>query len=354
LTVTGPGGSDDEIKTNYITVSEVAPVAGFSGTPTTGMFPLTVVFSDASSGVISGYAWDFGDTTTSTDKNPSHQYTAAGTYTVKLTVTGPGGSDDEIKTNYITVSEVAPVAGFSGTPTTGTVPLSVAFSDASAGTITSYLWNFGDTTTSTDKNPSHQYTAAGTYMVKLTVTGPGGSDDEIKTNYITVSEVAPVAGFSGIPTSGTVPFSVQFTDTSIGTITSYLWDFGDTTTSTDKNPLHQYTAAGTYTVKLTVTGPGGSNTKTMTNYITATGPVRPVAGFSGTPTSGRAPLTVAFTDASTGIITSYLWDFGDGTTSTDKNPSHQYTAAGRYTVKLTVSNTVGINTMTKKNYITVK
>ena len=92
--------------------------------------------------------------------------------------------------NYITINPPleAPVAAFSGAPTTGTAPLSVSFSDASTGTSPfTYAWTFGDSWTSTEQNPTHVYTDAVTYTVLLTVTGPGGSDDEIKTDYITVS-----------------------------------------------------------------------------------------------------------------------------------------------------------------------
>ncbi|MBK7878305.1 MAG: PKD domain-containing protein [Planctomycetes bacterium] len=166
-----------------------APVANFTGTPTTGTAPLAVAFTSTSTGTISTYAWDFGDLSTSTLQNPSHTYTAAGTYTVSLTVTGPGGSNSLTRTNYITVAATppAPVASFTGTPTSGTAPLAVAFTDASTGSITSWSWTFGDGGTSTLQNPSHTYTVAGTYTVALTVTGPGGNDTQTRTNYITVS-----------------------------------------------------------------------------------------------------------------------------------------------------------------------
>jgi len=128
---------------------------------------------------------------------------------------------------------------------------------------------------------------------------------------IVTSKLPPVAKFSGIPNTGTAPLTVTFTDASTSVITSYLWDFGDTATSTDPNPTHVYSAAGQYTVKLTVSNSVGSNTVTKKNYITVNALVPPVAKFSGTPNSGTVPLTVTFTDASTGVITSYLWDFGD-------------------------------------------
>ncbi len=162
---------------------------------------------------------------------------------------------------------------------------------------------------------------------------------------------APTANFTASPTSGCAPLTVTFTDQSTGDIDSWSWDFGDGSTSTEQNPTHQYTSAGTYTVKLTVTGPGGSDTETKVDYITVSDV--PVADFSGSPTSGNAPLTVTFTDQSTGNPTSWSWDFGDGGTSTEQNPTHEYTVAGTYTVSLTVENSCGTDTETKVDYITV-
>ena len=243
----------------------------------------------------------------------------------------------------------APVANFSATPTSGTAPLNVSFTDTSTGTINSRSWNFGDGGTSTATNPSHSY-AAGTYTVSLTVTGPDGSDTETKTSFIVVTPPAPVANFSATPTSGTAPLNVSFTDTSTGTINSRSWNFGDGGTSTSTNPSHTY-AAGTYTVTLTVTGPGGSDGETKTSFIVVTPPA-PVANFSATPTSGTAPLNVSFTDTSTGTINSRSWSFGDGGTSTATNPSHSY-AAGTYTVTLTVTGPGGSDSETKTDLIVV-
>jgi len=352
LTVNGPGGSNMKTRNNYIVVNEPAPVADFTGSPTSGVKPLTVQFTDASTGSINSWSWNFGDGQTSTQQNPSHTYANAGTYTVALIVTGPGGSNTKTRSNYITVTEPAPVADFTGSPTSGVKPLTVQFTDASTGSINSWSWNFGDGQTSTQQNPSHTYANAGTYTVALIVTGPGGSNTKTRSNYIVVNEPAPVADFTGSPTSGTKPLAVQFTDASAGSINSWSWDFGDGQTSTQQNPSHTYANAGTYTVALTVTGPGGSNTKTRSNYITVTEPA-PVADFTGSPTSGVKPLTVQFTDASTGSINSRSWNFGDGQTSTQQNPSHTYANAGTYTVALTVTGPGGSNTKTRSNYITV-
>jgi PKD repeat protein len=311
---------------------------------------LAVNFTDESTGEITDWSWDFGDGGTSTAQNPSHTYNSGGTYTVELTVTGPGGSDTETRTDYITVN-VGPTADFAGSPTNGTEPLTVSFTDQSSG-ATSWSWDFGDGGTSTVQNPSHEYAAAGTYTVALTVTNSCGNDIETKTDYITVNPCqAPVAGFNGTPTSGETPLTVNFTDASTNSPTSWSWDFGDGGTSTAQNPSHQYTSAGTYTVSLTATNSCGSDIETKTDYITVTC-TAPTADFSGSPTSGDAPLIVNFTDQSS-AATSWSWDFGDGGTSTAQNPSHQYTSAGTYTVALTATNSCGSDIETKTDYITV-
>jgi PKD repeat protein len=156
----------------------------------------------------------------------------------------------------------------------------------------------------------------------------------------------PVASFNAVPQSGTVPLAVTFTDTSTGSPASWSWVFGDIGTgniSTSQNPSHTYTAAGTYTVKLTATNAGGSSIATKT--ITANPLQPPIASFTYDPTAGAPPLFVTFTDTSTGgTPTSWNWAFGDsgsGSTSTLQNPTHTYTSAGTYTVTLTAINAGG-------------
>ncbi len=370
LTVTGPGGSDDEVKVDYITVTAApvpAPVADFIADPASGVEPLTVAFTDLSTGDITGYAWDFENdgVVDSTEQNPSYIYPLAGTYTVNLTVTGPGGSDDEVKVEYISVTAApvpAPVADFIADPASGVEPLTVAFTDLSTGDITGYAWDFENdgVVDSTEQNPGHIYPLAGTYTVNLTVTGPGGSDDEVKVDYITVTAApvpAPVADFIADPASGVEPLTVAFADLSTGDITGYAWDFENdgVVDSTEQNPSYIYPLAGTYTVNLTVTGPGGSDDEVKVEYISVTAaPVpAPVADFIADPASGVEPLTVAFTDLSTGDITGYAWDFeNDGVVdSTEQNPGHTYPAAGMYTVNLTVTGPGGSDD--EVEYITV-
>lgn len=249
------------------TVTTPAAVANFTANPTNDTAPLTVYFTNLSSGNITGWSWNFGDGSKSTDKNPTHLYNTPGTYTISLTVTGPGGTDTKTRINYITVNHPTPVADFNADPVSGKSPIAVSFTDQSTGTITSRSWNFGDGSTSISQNPSHQYETHGTYTVSLTITGPGGTDTKTRTNYITVSYAAPVANFSANPITGVSPLSVDFSDNSTGDVTSWRWNFGDGSTSTLLNPRHTYNTPCNYTVALTVTGPGGSDTESKTGHI---------------------------------------------------------------------------------------
>jgi len=183
--VTNSGNS-----TNPITgTGAIAPVPSFSGTPTAGPVPLIVAFTDTSTGTVTSRVWAFGDGGTSTLASPSHSYTNAGSYSVSLTVLGPFGSNTLLLADYITVTNVfgAPVAAFTANPVNGAAPLPVNFTDASTGTITNHLWNFGDGNFSTLNSPSHTYSNAGIYSVTLTVLGPGGSGITNRVNLITVT-----------------------------------------------------------------------------------------------------------------------------------------------------------------------
>ncbi|GAA1273039.1 hypothetical protein GCM10009609_40160 [Pseudonocardia aurantiaca] len=151
---------------------------------------------------------------------------------------------------------------------------------------------------------------------------------------------APTAGFTAAP-SVEDPLTVQFSDTSSQNPASWAWNFGDGTTSTEENPAHTYAAAGQYTVLLTATNATGSSAP-VTQVVTVTAPApAPTAGFSAVSPTSSNPLVVQFIDASTGTPTSWAWDFGDGATSTEQNPTHIYAAAGQYTVSLTATNAAG-------------
>ena len=360
MTATNEAGSNTITKSNYITVTSTTtkPVASFTSDITSGKAPLNVAFKDTSTGNPTAWKWNFGDGTSSTLQNPTHKYSKVGKYKITLTVTNEAGSNTITKSNYITVTTgfQDSVAEFSASPTSGNIPLTVAFTDKSTGTPTSWKWNFGDGTSSTAKSPTHKYSKAGKYTVTLTATNEAGSNTVKKSNYITVTTAAtkPVADFWGSQLSGNAPLKVTFTETSKGSPTAWKWDFGDGTSSTEKNPTHTYSKTGTYTVKLTATNEAGSSTKNKANYIKVTiGSKAPVADFWGTPISGKAPLKVTFKETSKGSPTAWKWDFGDGTYSTEKNPTHTYSKTGTYTVKLTATNTAGSSTKNKANYVKV-
>ncbi|MBN1873916.1 MAG: PKD domain-containing protein [Anaerolineae bacterium] len=333
------------------------PVAAFTADPTVGIYPLTVAFTDTSTGgEADTWLWSFGDGITSTLQSPTHTYTAKGAYTVTLAVSGPGGSDAVSQTNYITIYAPARAA-FTANPTSGPIPLDVDFTNTSSGDYSTSLWDFGDGLTSTLERPTHTYTAVGVYTVTLTVEGLGGSNTLSRPHCITAHPPL-YANFTAAPTLGFAPLTVTFTNTSGGDYFTSLWDFGDGVTSTLDSPTHTYTLAGTHTVTLTVSGPGGTDMATRTDYITVYEAVR--ADFTATPDHGAIPLSVSFTDRSGGPVAVWQWDFGDGVMSALQHPTHIYTKTGIYTVALRVQVAGtsallpgGTDTLTRAHAITV-
>ena len=349
LTVSNSGGSNSTQKD--IIVVPQRPMPSFNVDKTSGNSPLNVVFTDTSTGNPDSWQWDFGDGTTSTFENPpSHQYNnlAPGkTYNVTLTASNAGGSNTIIRYNYITINPMPPVAAFTSDKTSGQPPLTVQFTDISTGPVTGWQWDFGDgSPNATIATPTHTYTILGNYTVTLTVSNDGGSNTTIK--YIQINPPPPSSSFTSDKTSGQTPLTVQFTDLSTGGPTGWQWDFGDGSSSTAQNPIHTFPPNSgpdnaSYIIKLTVTNAGGSTTS---QKLIMVNPLPPVALFTADKTSGSSPLTVQFTDGSTGPIKSYLWNFSDGSTSTAKNPIHTFpTNSGPgniiYLVKLTVFNAGG-------------
>ncbi len=377
LTVSGPGGSSN-VSRQINVQSPTAPTAGFTQDKTRGPSPLSVQFTDQSSGNITSYNWNFGDGTTSAERNPLHIFSAAGTYNVILTVSGPGGSS--IVTRQIIVESpltstptatlaatsaptaaptdtplpAQPVAAFNADPTSGTASLTVQFTDQSTGEVTTWSWDFGDSNGSSEQNPSHIFAVAGNYVVRLTVSGPGGNDTEEATISVAPANVPPNAAFVANPTSGTAPQPVQFTDQSTGDIASWGWNFGDGGTSNEQNPSYTFNAPGDWTVILTVTGIDGTTTSTAQTTISITqAAVPPSAAFIADPSSGTAPLTVQFTDQSSGDIGVWAWDFGDGGTSNEQHPSYTFNTPGDWIVTLTIMGSDGTSTSSAQVTVSV-
>jgi len=238
--------------------------------------------------------------------------------------------------------------------TSGSAPLNVSFSDISSGMPNAWYWNFGDGTNSTQQNPTHNYLSAGNYTALLKVSDANGTDS--MSVVINVLKPVPlIANFSTNVSKGYAPLTVQFTDLSENAKT-WDWDFGDGTfdhiSSFQQNPMHTYYSAGNYTVNLTITDLEIANRKSATITVLEQ-PVQilPKADFNYNITSSYVPLTVQFTDASQNA-TAWNWDFGDGTNSTQQNPTHIYYAEGTYNTNLTVSNANG--TDSKAATITVQ
>jgi PKD repeat protein len=318
--------------TQTVTVT-TAPSANFTAGNTSGCGPLQVIFENTSSENVTSWFWTFegGEPATSTDENPTVIYLNPGTYDVTLVVTGSGGSDTLVRADYITV-EGAP----SGSFTYSQVQNSVSFTNTTAG-ATTYTWTFGDGNSSNEANPTHTYAADGIYTVILAATNDCGTTFVEQT--VTIVTV-PVAAFTFNGAIGCSPFIVLFDNTSSDNATSIEWTFegGTPATSTEENPLVTWDAPGVYTVTLVASNSAGSSTATAS--ITVTG--GPTAGF----TSQTAGLSVIFNNSSQNGGT-YDWDFGDGTTSQEENPTHTYAATGTYTVVLTAYNECGTNTFTQ-------
>jgi len=251
-----------------------------------------------------------------------------------------------------------PVTDFSTAIPGGIGHTTVPFRDGSTGSPFLWYWDFGDGGNSIEQNPTHSYLLPGSFTVNLTTWNAGGPNSRVKQNYIIVISPVPIPFFIVNTNSGTAPLTAQFTDKSTGDVQEWNWSFGDgdTTNSTLKDPVHTYEENGTYSVSLAVKNSSGYwNSTTMPNYITVTAPPRPIPSFTASPTSGSAPLTVRFTDTSTGSPTSGIWDFGDGNTTnaTMQNPVHTYWSRGSFNVSLTAINAGGSNMTTKVRYIKV-
>jgi PKD repeat protein len=297
------------------------PVANF----TFAANGLTVLFADASTGSPSGWAWDFGDAQTSSERNPSHTYRSAATYPVMLVVTNAAGQSS--KSQFVPVSlGVPPKAAFDFTVTGQQVNFVDMSTDA-----TSWQWSFGDGATSNVRSPVHVYTVAESYTVTLAASNAAGSATANKVVVIAPPK-PPKAAFTVAVTGQ----QANFVDASTDALT-WQWSFGDGTGGTTRNPIHTYASAGAYTATLTVANTAGSDTAAEVVTIAAGQPPKSAFTFKAN------GLQVNFADASTGNPATWNWSFGDGSSSTLPNPLHVYPAYGNYTVVLQVANGNGSN-----------
>lgn len=317
-------------------------VASFSSASTSSCLGATFNFTDASTyalGPITSWLWNFGDGNTSTQQNTSHTFTSSGTFSITLT----SGSADGCKGTLTRVLNISPppVVAFTVDGTTGCANAAISFTDLSVTAANStYLWHFGDNTNSTLQHPTHSYTTSGSYSVKLVVTTPGGCSDSLtKTSYLTINN-SPVGSFS--LSSACILTNILFTNymtIATGSIVTWSWNLGDGTTSTIKDALSSYSVAGNYSVTLTATSDLGC-VGTTSQVIELS--QKPVVNFSSTSGLDCSGETLSFTNLSTPLNgPSYIWRFGDGTSSVLQNPVHTYMTSGFYAIKLVVINPGG-------------
>jgi len=289
--------------------------------------------SDDSDGTITAYAWEWGDGATGAGVTATHTYAAQGLYQLNLTVT-----DDKGATGLFQqlVPLLGPTAAFTYTRTGHRIDVDATTSSDPDGTIVTYAWNWGDATTGTGVTATHTYAGDGDYTVALTVT------DDIGLTGLR-SQVArfhqPGASFSLSAVNLTVSVDASLSSDLDGTIVTYAWDWGDTTTGTGVTAVHTYATKGTYTIMLTVTDdiglPGTLNqTLTVRHYPTAFFTVQVVGLTANVDASGS-------TDPD-GVIVTYAWDWGDTTTGAGMVTSHAYALAGTYLLVLTVTDDDGL------------
>ena len=330
------------------------PVANFEYSPISPLKNQEITFTDTSTdvgGMIEDWYWEFGDGSSSTEQHPKHIYTRVGTYNVYLLVT-----DDKDDINYIRktiyVETAKPTADFTYSPSSPNTNDYVQFTDLSSdsdGSIVSRTWYFGDGSVSGARNPSHRYYSTGTYSVRLYVTDNDGGSDSL-THSITISSnivdnTPPSAGITYSPVKPNEGQSVQFTSVSTdsdGSIIAYRWYFGDGSSSNSRNPTHSYSYTGTYTITLIVTDNKGAQDSAHKSI--SVGNLKPAASFQVLPTNPTIKTLVSFIDKSVdtdGSIVSWSWNFGDGSSSTEQNPTHQYSSSGGYRITLTVTDNEG-------------
>lgn len=321
--------ADTLLLTNYIEVND-EPTANFSYTRSGS----TVTFMSSSVNA-NDFEWDFGDGNSSNEENPIHEYQADGEYTVILTAINDCGSSETIET--ITINSL-PFANFTADPQSGCTPFTVDFTDMSSANTENWEWIFesGSPSTSSQQNPSVEYSEAGWFEVTLIASSSAGSDTMTVEEYIEVIPL-PTADFDFTRQERTVSFTNESIDAD-----SYVWNFGDGQVSTEVNPTHDYEEDGSYSVELAAINDCDTSIA-IADVIIAT---LPTAEFIAADTVGCGPITIQFDNLSSENSTSFLWSFpgGNPMSSVEANPEVTYSVPGVYDVSLVAENDTGTDT----------
>lgn len=321
-----------------ISIKPIAQI-GTSNSLTSGCATHVINYVDNSQGSPTTWNWSFpgGNPASSTAQNPTVSYTQEGNYDVTLSVSNAFGSDSISLTSYVTVDDVPQLSA-----THGSDLLTTTFSSTTSN-ATSVSWNFGDGNSSSLENPTHTYAVAGTYNASVSASNNCGTVTENLT--VTVTE-NPVASIGSNIQSGCAPLTINYLDNSTGNPTAWNWTFpgGTPSSSTDRHPAVSYAQMGEYDVTLQVSNAAGTDVTTLTQYMHVNAIPQLSAGY--TSNLLQVDFTSTYSNAS-----SVTWNFGDGFTSVEDNPSHHYPVAGTYNVTVTASNICG--TVTENLTVTV-
>jgi gliding motility-associated-like protein len=342
-------GNGNSIPATYNINVNPIPVANFTQDKTTGCYPTWINFTNlttpAPGETITSYLWNFGDGQQSNLPSPSHRYTTGGNINVTLYVNNNFGCTGSAQVKNVQQAITLNGGGIfpnfnSSLATSCNLPVTANFNNTTTGpNVKSYLWDFGDGAgfSSNIASPTHNYTTAGNYTVRLAATSTQGCSDTLNLP-INITANGNLTDFT-VQDTDCFNTIVNFKNISSPNPTSSTWDYGDgSPLDNKKDGQHLYASPGTYTVTLTNTFAGCNGTVSRNIYIVNP----PVASFTGTNLTGcKAPLTTSFTNTSSGA-TSWAWNFGDGTLSNLQNPlSHTYNALGTFVVTLTASSASG-------------
>ena len=328
-------------------------IANITATPTSGKAPLPVELEVNSAGGKSPVrvAWTFGDNSPGADGAAvSHTYTSGGDFVARATVTDADGESVSASVSVqIEAPDVPVINELKASPAQGIAPLTTSFQATVSGSANPllYSWDFKDGATSERPSPTHQFDQGGTYLVSLVVEDEvtGAKSAPATLEIKVASDDAPVAAASATPGQGIAPLIVSMRGMVVGGNEpySFSWNFGDGSMPVQaQNPSHEYTTPGVYTALFSVTDADG-DTDTAQVEVSVQSNAIPQVDITATPPSGIAPLSVLFDPGSMGgdLPLSFAWEFGDGTTSSQSDPSHVFQMPGTYTVSLKVTDSNG-------------
>ena len=317
---------------------DAKPIAAFDATPKTVKIRVPVGFRLIYPKGVTAVSWNFGDGATGTGPVIQHGYDRPGSYAIKVEVEGPGGKDVLEMADFVQVLEKVPVrASCSASPRKAKIGEEVLFALDSAAGATSVQWEFGDGTSGTNSVARHAYSAAGTFIVKVGVEGPDGTDSAQLADGVEVFSELPVnASFSASPRRAMINEEVLFTLDSAAGVTATRWDFGDGGTASNSLARHSYAKVGNYDIGVEASGPGGKDASSRKGFVQIRAEVPLEAVFSWAPKTIIAGQEVQLVDESVGGPTKWLWEIAGVGSRSERSPVIVFTKAEKVLVRLTV------------------